>query len=198
MIQSKRLDPQARSGAMFDELLVVLVQQGDSRAMERLHARWTPRLARAALRYTGDAELARDLVQECWIGIWKGLRRLKSPARFRSYIFAVLHRRGSDHLRSAINDRKTRADCGLDEMPDQPVDPAQGEGLAIKQAFAALPPDQRLAAHLYFVEGLTMQDIAEVQDIAEGTAKSRLFHARRKLKAALSDTKPESNQGEHL
>ena len=186
MTQSKRLDPQAQSGAVFDELLVMLVQQGDERAMERLHTRWTPRLARAALRYTGDAELARDLVQECWIGIWKGMRRLKSPDRFRSYAFAVLHRRGSDHLRGVISNRKAHADVGLDGLPDQPVDAPQGEALAIRQAFAALPPDQRLAAHLYFVEGLTVPEIAEVQSIAQGTAKSRLFHARRKLKAALT------------
>ena len=50
-----------------------------------------------------------------------------------------------------------------------------------------LPPDQRLAAHLQFVEGLTLSEIAEAQAIPTGTAKSRLFHARRKLKAALSD-----------
>ena len=46
---------------------------------------------------------------------------------------------------------------------------------------------QRFAAHLFFVEGLTLAEIAEVQSIPEGTAKSRLFHARRKLKAALTE-----------
>ncbi len=58
--------------------------------------------------------------------------------------------------------------------------------MSILQAFAALAPEQRLAAHLYFVEGLTLAEIADVQDIPTGTAKSRLFHARRKLKVALS------------
>jgi DNA-directed RNA polymerase specialized sigma24 family protein len=51
---------------------------------------------------------------------------------------------------------------------------------------AALPGDQRLAAQLFFVEGLTLAEVAEVQQVPEGTAKSRLFHARRRLKAALS------------
>ncbi len=92
MTNSPRLDPALNSGAIFDELLVMLVAQGDGRAMQRLHARWSPRLARAALRYTGDPEIARDLVQECWIGIWKGIPRLRDPARFRSYAFGVLHR----------------------------------------------------------------------------------------------------------
>jgi RNA polymerase sigma factor (sigma-70 family) len=61
-----------------------------------------------------------------------------------------------------------------------------GEALANARAMAALPPDQRLAAQLFFVEGLTLAEIAEVQQVPEDTAKSRLFHARRRLKAALS------------
>ncbi|QUL36502.1 RNA polymerase sigma factor [Erythrobacter sp. JK5] len=198
MTQALRPGSVPPAGAVFDELLVMLAQQGDKRALERLHARWNPRLARAALRYTGDADLARDLVQECWIGIWKGLGRLRDPARFRAYAFAVLHRRGADHLRRVIGER-THAAALADNGTDDPSFPAmQAERLALHQAFAALPPDQRLAAHLHFVEGLTLREIAEVQDVATGTAKSRLFHARRKLKAALSGQTPETTdpQGE--
>lgn len=187
MTRSRALDPARQSGAIFDELLVVLVKQGDKRAMERLHARWNPRLARAALRYTGDQDLALDLVQECWIGIWKGLRRLRDPARFRSYAFSVLHRRGADHLRVAIRDRNAAETLDEDALQNSSGPASQTDQLALKQAFATLPPDQRLAAHLHFVEGFTLREIADVQDIAEGTAKSRLFHARRKLKAALSE-----------
>ena len=73
----------------------------------------------------------------------------------------------------------------MDEGAD--IAPAtQSDHTAITQAFARLSPDQRLAAHLHFVEGLTLHEIAEVQQIPEGTAKTRIFHARRKLKAALT------------
>ncbi len=197
MTQSSRPEPAQLSGALFDELLVTLIQQGDKRALERLHGRWNARLARAAFRYTGDPEIARDLVQECWIGIWKGIKRMRDPARFRSYAFAILHRRGADHLRGAIRDRAQFATPNDDSASPEDVQPeTQTEGLALQLAFAALPPDQRLAAHLHFVEGLTLREIAAVQDTAEGTAKSRLFHARRKLKAALSDTPTELTEGE--
>ena len=196
MKQSPRLDPALQSGIVFDELLVLLAQQGDGQALERLHVRWNGRLARAALRYTGDPELARDLVQECWIGIWKGIERLRDPARFRSYAFAVLHRRGADHVRGAIRDRSSSSPFTVEDMPEQSVPGDQTERIALQQAFAALSPDQRLAAHLHFVEGLTLREIASVQDIAEGTAKSRLFHARRKLKEALSEQLPEPTEGE--
>ena len=175
-----------RSDAVFDELLVVMAQGGDAAAFERLHQRWHQRLARAALRYTGSAEAARDLSQECWLGIWKGLGRLRDPKRFRAYAFGVLHRRGVDYVRGAI---RQRARAASHEARIEPCEPArQSESSALAQAFASLPPDQRLAAHLHFVEGLTLSEIAEAQSIPTGTAKSRLFHARRKLKAALTET----------
>lgn len=181
-----------QSGALFDELLVVMVQQGDRSALDQLHRRWDDRLVRAAYRFTGDRDSARDLAQECWIGIWRGIGGLRNPSRFRSYAFAILHRRGSDHLRSRISERATSA--AADRSNSGVQAPEQGEALALNQAFGALPADQRLAAHLHFVEGLTLAEIAAVQRIPEGTAKSRLFHARRKLKAALNP----DTQGEDL
>jgi len=194
MTNYRRQSDPNQAGELFDELLVVLAQRGDRRALERLYRRWSPRLLRAARRYCGDDDAASDLAQECWIGIWKGIQKsggtLRDPSRFRSYAFSVLHRRGADHLRVVIRQRDT-AVPQPSEAAGYP--PAQSESAAIAQAFAALPPDQRLAAHLHFVEGLTLREIAMVQSIPEGTAKSRLFHARRALKAALTDNPKETN-----
>lgn len=174
-----------RSEAVYDELLVVMAQGGDRRAFDRLHRRWNARLARAAQRYTGNAEAARDLSQECWLAIWKGLVRLRHPSGFRAYAFGVLHRRGASYTKSAIKSRTRHAAHDGWVEPSEPA--RQNDRSALAQAFAALPPDQRFAAHLHFVEGLTLSEIAEAQSIPTGTAKSRLFHARQKLKAALQD-----------
>lgn len=171
------------SAELYDELLVARTQSGDRQAANRLYKRWNPRLARAARRYGMEDGAALDLAQECWLAIFKGLSRLRDPARFRSYAFAVLHRRGSDHIRKSLRERGAMAEmCDVaDTTPE-----SQSDHAAITQAFARLSPDQRLAAHLHFVEGLTLQEIAQVQQIPEGTAKTRIFHARRKLKAALT------------
>ncbi|MEL6540001.1 MAG: RNA polymerase sigma factor [Pseudomonadota bacterium] len=174
-----------KSDAVFDELLVMHAQNGDKRAFERLHQRWHKRLAQAALRYTGSKETARDLSQDCWLAIWKGIGRLRDPKRFRAYAFGVLHRRGADHVRGLVMTRKRTATVAPSSEPSHPA--RQDESSALAQAFSSLPPDQRLAAHLHFVEGLTLSEIAEAQSIPTGTAKSRLFHARRKLKAALTE-----------
>ncbi len=193
MKKSHALFSTPTAGAVFDELLVIMVQAGERGAADRLFQRWNPRLLRAARRYCGDDDAADDLVQECWLGIWKGLRTLRDPARFRSYVFAVLHRRGADHLRRVVRDRSALSVSNDETNAARPA--PQPQQAAIKQAFAALPPDQRLAAHLYFAEGLTLREIAAVQSIPEGTAKSRIFHARRALKMALGEQSSNETEG---
>ena len=170
------------AGAAYDELLVTLAIAGDRRAAERLARRWHPRLLRTARRLVG-AELAPGAVQDCWVSILRGIGGLRDPARFAPWAFGILRRRCADAIRRHTADHSR--DGG---EPDQAQATAAlpDEALAIARAMADLPPDQRLAAQLFFVEGLTLAEIAEVQQVPEGTAKSRLFHARRRLKAALS------------
>jgi RNA polymerase sigma factor (sigma-70 family) len=172
--------------AAFDALLVTLAQAGDRAAAERLARRWHPRFLRTARRLVG-AELAPSAVQDCWLAIVRGLAGLRDPSRFPPWAFGILRRRCADSIRRAQTERRHARDCvpGDSSGPGLP-----DERLAIAQAMAALPPDQRLAAHLFFVEGLTLGEIAEAQGVPLGTAKSRLFHARRRLKAALSGDEP--------
>lgn len=170
------------AGRLYDELLVTLVQSGDRAAGERLGARWQPRLLRTARRLLRDEDMARSVVQESWLAIWRGLPSLRDPARFPGWAFAILHRRSADAIRQA--QRRRGREGETDSEPAAP-DGSPNEGLDIRQAFTRLPADQRLAAQLYYVEGLTLDEIAEAQGVPLGTAKTRLFHARLKLKAAL-------------
>jgi len=171
-----------QTAQIYDELLVTLVWSSDRKAAELLARRWHPRLLRTARRLVGS-ELAQSAVQESWVSILRGIGRLKDPARFAPWAFGILRRRCADSIRQAQNHRLRSSEPALEgmsaaAMPDETV--------AIAQAMTALPPDQRLAAQLFFVEGLTLAEIAEAQGVPLGTAKSRLFHARRRLKVALS------------
>ena len=165
----------------YDELLVSLTQSGDRKAADQLVKRWHPRLLSAARRYANDPGLAEQLVQDCWVGIWRGIGGLRDPSRVAPWAFSILRNKGAKTIRSQISDRER-----LGAAEEEAAPALQEDSAALDQAFTALSPDQRLAAHLHFIEGLTLQEIAKVQRIPVGTAKSRLFHARQKLKAALS------------
>ena len=174
-------------------MLVVMAQSGDRAAGERLATRWYPRLLRSARRYVGVSEDAEALAQDCWMAIARGLVGLSDPSRFAPWAFGILRKLGASRVRALVRERVY---VEPNAVPDDASPARQEDRVAIAQAFERLPADQRFAAHLFFIEGLTLSEIAQACSIPIGTAKSRLFHARRQLKEALSP-QTESHQGEN-
>jgi RNA polymerase sigma factor (sigma-70 family) len=174
---------EASSDKVFDELLVTLARAGDRLAAERLAARWYPRLLRTARRLLQNDDQARDAAQETWAGICRGWPGLSDARKFPAWAFSILHRKCADRISL---EQRERGRLGTDLKSDDIQAPGNLEdGLSISQAFAALNPHHRVAATLYFGEGLTASEVAIATDVPVGTAKSRIFHARRQLKAAL-------------
>ncbi len=170
---------------IFDELLLTRIKAGDRRAGERLAARWYPRLQRTAYRLLHDEGQAETAVQEAWHGICRGWSSLRDPSRFPAWAYKILHRKCADQIRK---NQKYRDKFATSEGNLAPFISASGEEkVTIDQAFSRLSDDHRTSATLYFGEGLTLAEIAEVTSIPLGTAKSRLFHARRQLKEFLGD-----------
>lgn len=175
---------------IYDELLLTRVQAGDRRAGERLAARWYPRLMRTARRLLRDEEQARVAVQDAWTGICRGWRSLNNPSRFPAWAYTILHRKCADRIRQ----NQRRRNWTGEGASEQVVAPAGEARLNIAQAFDGLSGDHRMAATLYFSEGLTVREIAAVTGVPSGTAKSRIFHARRQLKQALGEN--QTDEGE--
>ncbi len=177
---------------IYDELLLTRFQAGDRRAGERLAARWHPRLMRTAYRLLRDEEQAKSAVQETWSGICRGWLSLHNSARFPAWAYRILHRKCADRIRNNQRQRRNNQNSSNGDEPS--IEPRGEDKVTIDQAFERLSDDHRLAATLYFSEGLTLREIAQVTGTPIGTAKSRLFHARRQLKEALSDNF--ENEGE--
>lgn len=174
---------QADTDRIYDEYLVTLVRAGHAHAGERLAARWYPRLLRTAQRVLRDADMAQEAVQDAWTAICKGWPRLSDPAKFPAWAFGILHRKCVDRIRLAARTRTRQRDI---EMVPEPSSAPRGElRHALNQAFGRLTPDHRIAAILYFAEGLTLSEVAVVTGVPVGTAKSRIFHARKHLKSIL-------------
>lgn len=168
---------------VYDELLVTALLAGNARAMDRIAARWQPRLLKAAKRLLRDEDQAREAVQETWSGICRGWWRLSDPAKFPVWAYSILRRKCADQIRQAQTGRARLEDIDTAALPV--TVPGTETGLAIRQAMARLSPAHRTAASLYFGDGLSLPEIAAVTGVPVGTAKSRLFHARRHLQLIL-------------
>lgn len=170
----------------LDEYLVLLAQSGSGEALGRLVARWRPRLMAFAARTIGT-EAAHDVVQETWEGAIRALPRLEDPARFRGWLYGIAARKCADALRGKY--RNARLVTAAADVAPASDAIAPDERLDLGAALKALPAEQRLVVGLYFGEGLSVGEIASALALPPGTVKSRLFAARKALRAHMEGEK---------
>jgi RNA polymerase sigma-70 factor (ECF subfamily) len=169
---------------IVDELLVLAAQAGRVEAFELLAQRWHPRLLRHASRLTGDAEGAREAVQEAWLSIVRGLGRLHDPACFGAWALRITGRRCADWI--VRRQRTRRRHAALVDEPIRPEDVSRRDDVnVLRDALRSLDPERRALVAMFYVEGQSVAEIATVLGIPAGTVKSRLYHARERLRAAL-------------
>lgn len=172
----------------FSEFLAASARTGDRAALERLIKHWQPRLLSHAYRLSGDKELALDIVQEAWIDICRGLPSLKDVVVFPAWAFRIVTRRTADVIRKKQRNRRNNAAIAAEPAPlgrhEIEMD-AEADKLPLAKAIKSLPTDQRIAIALHYLEEFSIAEIALALEVPVGTVKTRLMHARRKLRAIL-------------
>jgi RNA polymerase sigma-70 factor (ECF subfamily) len=169
-----------------DADLIAAAQAGDRRALDELLARYEQRIYRFGLRMCGDAESAREVLQETMIAAFRNLPGFRGEASLSTWLyqiarsFCIKERRG---VRPT-----TTLDTGLADQAPTPEAHAHARriGEALSAAISELPPDQRDVLVLRDVEGLTADEAANVVGIEVGALKSRLHRARMALRAKLA------------
>ena len=156
-------------------------------AFEALVESSTPSVYRLARAYVGDAAAA-DVVQESFLAAWRALPRLRDPDRFAPW----LHRIAVNNCRSALRGRGRVRELTLDSgaasaAPHASDFRAGVEARAlVEPAFRRLHEDHRAVIALHYAAGLSIRQVAEVLQIPEGTAKSRLNAALTELRRHVS------------
>jgi RNA polymerase sigma-70 factor (ECF subfamily) len=169
---------------VLDEYLVLTAQAGSRVALDELARRWTPRLLRHAQHLLSSADQARDAVQETWLAVVRGIRRLDDPARFAGWVYAIATRKCADTVRGAARFRSFRKE--LEDDPTSADTPGNtDQALDIRTALTRLPGDQGVVMAMFYGADLSVEEIAAALAIPTGTVKSRLHCARETLKTML-------------
>jgi RNA polymerase sigma-70 factor (ECF subfamily) len=159
-----------------NQILVMDAQQGSSTAMDQLIQRWQRKLWDHAFRLTGKREAAWDITQQSWLGIIKGLRKLRDPANFREWAYKITTNKSIDWIRKNSRARQINVDQIRDPQTKAPDD------TGIKELLQKLDMRKRAVLSLHYFEQLSISEISTVLDIPKGTVKSRLVSARKELK----------------
>ncbi len=184
--QDNRFSMNRSQSAILTELLVLQAQSGSRRAMNQLVELWTPKLARRAYRLTQDHEGVQEVIQESWIGIARGIARLRDPSRFGAWALRIVHNQSADWIRErALHRRHTLQTKEHASKSNQTDHPSTEETELIRIAVSTLDPKLREVVYLFYMDQCTIEQIAIVLNIPQGTAKTRLARARSILKSQL-------------
>jgi RNA polymerase sigma factor (sigma-70 family) len=167
----------------LDAYLVAAARTGDRKSLALLFQRWDGRLISHAWRLLGDREAARDAVQEGWTEIVRGLGRIADPAAFPAWAYRIVSRRCARAIGRQVRERQIAAALPAEEEAVE----SGAESLRLRRAIGALPADQRAAIALFYLEDMSVAEVAVALAVPAGTVKTRLMHARHKLRAVLEE-----------
>lgn len=149
-----------------------------------LFSAYRPLVFSVALRITGDADVAEDIVQETFLQVHKALAAWKPQGKISTWIYRIAVNEAIDERRRAR--RRPRPSEVLDRAVEA-VLPDRALEKRIAAAIAGLPPRERAVFVLRHYEEMPLAEVAEVLGIALGTVKATLHHAVARLAETLKD-----------
>ncbi len=166
------------------ELVDAVLRHRDELAFRTLYRLHTPRVFAlvARLLARGDHE-AEEVVQEIWVHAFESLGRFHWNSSFLTWLTGIALNRVRDRIRKYGRSRESTAEApseraGTPAMHEERID--------LERAIARLADGERMVLVLHDVEGMKHREIAEHLDIPEGTSKTHLFNARKRVRAMMS------------
>jgi RNA polymerase sigma-70 factor (ECF subfamily) len=192
------LAPEAAAGHPIPETqarFVLELQAGDERAFEALVAEYERPIVRFLYRYLGNWEEAKEVCQDVFIKIFRGIPSFQNHCSLKTWIYRITlntvlneRRRWYQRLRDRFLGLEGIAATRADSVPDPQLSLTMSEQTRrIHLALRKMRADYRAILVLRDLEGLSYQEIAGALGLALGTVKSRLARARQEMKHALED-----------
>lgn len=183
----ERVRRDTRIGPAIDRSLIDRARNGDLDAFESIVRARMDAVYRLTSAILGDEADARDAAQETFVAAWRQIARLREPERFEAWLqrVAVNAARQTHRARSRRRIREIPSST-VPSLADRAAASPPDDAAVLDAALATIPIDQRAILVLHHLEGRGMVELAAILEIPEGTAKSRLFAARRVLAAAIT------------
>jgi RNA polymerase sigma-70 factor (ECF subfamily) len=163
--------------------------QGDLEAMAEAYDEHHGALCSFAKRLLGDDHAAEDLVHDVFLVLPELLHRLVPGASLRSFLLGIAANRARHHVRSRARRRRLAERLAHEPQDSAPSPDAASEqrllAALLASALDTLPLDQRTTFVLKEIEGYSAKEVGDILQIPEATVRTRLFHARRRLRDEL-------------
>jgi RNA polymerase sigma-70 factor (ECF subfamily) len=178
---------------LYDRLLVVRCQTGDRQAFEELVERFGPRLRYFLRKMAPRGDRAEDLLQETWADVFRQLPRLQDAGAFTAWAYRIA--RGKANLDHRRNERRPLMSRDVELVAAADSEPrfSPEDAARVHAALDELPPEQREALVLRFLEGLSYEEISQVVGCPAGTVRSRIHYGKQALQRLLGPPEDEAS-----
>ncbi len=169
---------------MTDQQLISLCQQNDRRAQKALYDRYCKAMYTTAYRITGDFEWAGEAIQDAFMQVFKHVGDFEQRSTLGAWIKTIVVRTALQKVnrrKAAFEEWSVEQSEAMLDWGSSPIDAMQ-----LEQAIQRLPEGARAIFVLAEVEGYAHKEIAEMLHVSEGTSKSQLFAAKKRLRELLS------------
>jgi RNA polymerase sigma-70 factor (ECF subfamily) len=185
---SRPLTGAAGSAASEERELLDRVRAQDLHAFERLYRIYQPRLARFLINLVQRPQLVEEVLDDTMMVVWQTAGNFRGTSKLSTWIFAIAYRKAAKaraRWPDPVEDKPFDDRASPDLAPDEQLHHHRLHD-ALVAAMNGLSADHRAVVDLTYFHGLGYRDIAEIMDCPVDTVKTRMFHARRRLKQALS------------
>ena len=168
--------------------LIGRVAAGDLRAFEQLYRSYHSRLTRFLDRMTRRRSLVEEVLNDTMLVVWNRADRFNGTSKVSTWVFAIAYRSALKALRrqdEAVEDDERDERAAPGAGPEQQMEQRQ-TSTGLVRALDALSDNHRMVVELTYFHGMGYREIAEIVDCPVDTVKTRMFHARRRLRALLA------------
>ena len=178
--------PRTEHNPSDDELLAIRCQLGEPAAFDDLITRWHAPLWSFVRRLAVEDDAAREILQDVWVRVIRGIPQLRDGSRLRAWLFGIARRTLMDRLRQQYA-RSPTVDVDVDEIAaDTSAAEDAGDLQELERALAEVPVVEREVLTLFYLHELSLNEVAEALNVPVGTIKSRLFRAKRLLRQTMT------------
>jgi len=186
---------------LSDTDLIIQAQKGDQSAFEELVYRYDRNVLSITIKYANNEDDAKDLYQEVFIRVYRGIKNFKFQSEFSTWLFRITTNvcltyksRTKEHLKVSIdkdfddegNEFSTTKELVYDGSSPEEISSGANLGDIVNAAVESLSPKQKMTFVLKHYEGYKIREIAEMLNCKEGTVKKYLFDATKNLRKKLS------------
>jgi RNA polymerase sigma-70 factor (ECF subfamily) len=187
-----------------DDILIHRAKHGDLDALQKLFFRYDKTVLSIAARYVNSADDAKDIYQEVFLKLYRGIRQFEQRSEFSTWLFRIAtnvclsHKTRENRLQ---HKRITVPEDDDDDAIGEPKDPSSENESPlqktadaeldekVRNALEELSPRQKMVFVLKHYEDHTLAEIAKMLECSEGAVKKYLFEATRRLRVLLQDVR---------